>query len=201
MDSKRFDALARTVSGSLSRRWAMQAVAAAAVAATAERIGLVEPASAKRAKVLTTTEPEVQPENLFGCKNFGETCQGNDAVCCSGTCVGKKPKKKKKGKKTKDTRTCGDHNVGGCAGQDACTSTGVSCGDPGFNGVCFVTTGRASFCGRTGGTVPPGFSCTNCATDQDCVNLGWPSGSACLVCSTCQFTTTNSTACIGPAAG
>src|SRR4051812_26076954 len=189
MDSKRFDALARTVGEAVSRRRAIQAVAAAATTATAVRIGLTEPASARRAKASASSEPEVQPDNLFGCKNFGEQCKGDDSACCSGTCVGKKPKKKKNGKKTKDTRTCGDHNVGGCAGQNACSSTGVSCGDSGFNGVCFVPPGTASFCGRTGGTVPPGFSCTNCSTDQDCVNLGWPSGSACIACATCQFTT------------
>ncbi len=144
MDSKRFDALARAVGGSVSRRRALRVVATAALAVSAERIGLVEPASAKRATV-TVSEPEVQPENLFGCKNFGEKCKGDDSVCCSGTCVGKKPKKKKNSKKTKDTRTCGDHNVGGCAGQNACTSTGVACGDSGFNGVCFVTTGEPVF--------------------------------------------------------
>jgi hypothetical protein len=201
MDSKRFDALARTVGGSISRRRAMGVVATATVAAAAERIGLAEPASARRAGPNVTGQAEVQPENLFGCKNFGELCKGNASVCCSGSCVGKKPKKKKNGKKTKDTRTCGDHNVGGCAGQDACTSTGVSCGDSGVTGVCFLTTGQASFCGRPGGQVPPGFSCTNCNTDQDCVNLGWPSESACIVCSNCQFQTSNGTACVGPAAG
>lgn len=179
----------------------MSVVATATLAAVAERIGLSERASARRVTSTATSQTDVQIQNLFGCKNFGEACKGDNSSCCSGSCVGKAPRKKKNGKKTKDTRTCSDHNVGGCAGEDACTSTGVSCGNSGVKGVCFITTGQASFCGRPGGQVPPGFACINCNTDQDCLNVGWPSGSACIVCSNCQFQTTNGTACVGPAAG
>src|SRR5262245_49417008 len=98
MDSERFDTLARTVGDLLSRRAALRVVRTAVFGAAVKRVEVAQPVLAAKGSKVRAADV-VQTESLFGCKNVGELCKGNDSVCCSGTCVGKKPKKKKKGKK------------------------------------------------------------------------------------------------------
>jgi hypothetical protein len=205
MDSDRFDSLARSVGVTATRRAALRTLAVAAIGAAGVRFGTpAEPVGAEGARAGDGESEEVKPENLFGCKNEGDSCNGDGSQCCSGRCEGKKGKKGKKGKNGKkkkdrpDRSKCVSHNAGPCQkGQDACVQgqAAVSCGEN-IPGVCFQTTGKSEFCGRQG-QAPPGFACATCNNDQDCLNLGWPRDSACVVCTTmCGFTTT--TACVGP---
>jgi hypothetical protein len=106
--------------------------------------------------------------NAFGCVDVGGKCRGNSANCCSGICEGKKPKKGKK-----DKSTCLAHNVLDCpTGLDGCLESGVSCG---MDGVCWQTTGKASFCGTGDG------GCFACQKDVDCEPDFGP-GAACTLC-------------------
>ena len=191
MDAKRFDSLSRAIGLRRSRRGAFQALASAALGATAIKVSLsTEPAEAV----------QVTAERRFDCTAVGNSCKGNDSQCCSGRCKGKKGKKRKNGGRNRDTSQCVAHDQAECtSGQDTCdTGIAVACGFRGRGG-CFKTTGNASFCGQIEGPRPPRLNCENCTTDQDCEALGYGSGAACVVCnSECQFRNNNATACVGP---
>jgi hypothetical protein len=169
MDDRHFDIFARPLSGASARRGLVRGLAATMLGFATVRIpGAV--AGKKKRK-------ESQP-NAFGCLNVGQKCRGNDALCCSGICRGKKPKKGQK-----DKRTCAAHNTGGCiAEQDSCAlEQNVPCLS---NGGCLVTTGQATFCGELGGG-----TCIECTKDADCLLFG--PGAACVVCpSACHQDTT-----------
>jgi hypothetical protein len=110
--------------------------------------------------------------NAFGCVDVGQPCRGNDALCCSGLCGGKKPKHGQK-----DKRRCIAHNGGAChAEQDSCSPRLFPCG---VNGNCVRTTGQASFCGKGG-------VCEVCTKDEDCVALAYGPGAACIICANCD---------------
>jgi hypothetical protein len=128
-----------------------------------------------RKKKRKKKKPQV---NTFGCLDVGKACSGNDALCCSGVCQGKKPKKGKK-----DTSRCIAHNALDCqAGANSCAGGTVPCGTA---GACVVTTGTASFCSATGDG-----DCVACQTDADCEASRGP-GAACIVCpGNCPDTTT-----------
>jgi hypothetical protein len=201
MDIDRFDNLAQSVGATASRRQALRTLAMAAVSSVAVRLGVwPEPVDAEEDDV---DEGEIAPENLFGCKNVGDSCSDN-SDCCSNICKLQKKKKKKKGKKKKNKKgVCDDHNSGLCSGENACAGNDRQCGEQGLQGACYVTTGNAAFCGRVAPNRPPALTCANCLRDSDCVNAGYPAGSACVVCSNiCLFSgvSPNGTACVGPAA-
>jgi len=195
MDGKRFDSLARTIGRRRSRRGAIQALAAAALTAASVRVGLSEEPVAAA---------QVTTERRFGCSAVGDSCNGNDSNCCSGRCEGKKEKKKKKGKRDRkdrrDKSRCVAHDEGGCTGGEDTCSDGlqVACGRRG-DGACFQTTGNAGFCGQIDRGSPPSFACADCNRDQDCVDQGFGSDAACVICdSDCRFQNNNNTACVGP---
>jgi hypothetical protein len=106
--------------------------------------------------------------NAFGCVDVGQACRGNDANCCSGHCEGPAPKKGKK-----DTSTC-------VVGKVQCE----------LDGICFRTTGNASFCGKSA-------ECTACTNDADCDAEGFGPGAACIACISCDKD--GGTACVPPA--
>jgi hypothetical protein len=119
-----------------------------------------------------------------GCRRVGEGCR-SAAKCCSGVCRGPKGKK-----------TCRAHGVGTCRPeQDFCLEEDGFC-----NGtdecICLTTTGGALFCAAAGGI------CTVCERDRDCLELGFPPGSACVRLSggrcTDSCTETGGTICIAP---
>jgi hypothetical protein len=88
----------------------------------------------------------------FDCGHLGERCQGDtqgNAQCCSGICK---------------RHRCRAHDRGICkVGQNACGTTEMNCGVNGTGSCfCFVTTGKAPFCG--GDSVV--FACTR---DEQCV--------------------------------
>jgi hypothetical protein len=172
MDDSRFDHFTRSLTAGGSRRLLLR-LAAASLGIAVARV----PAAGAKGKKTTP--------NAYGCLNVGQLCKGNDALCCSGVCRGKKPKKGKK-----DKRKCAARNTGGCiAEQDSCAvDKNVPCLS---NGVCTRTTGEANFCARLGVG-----ECMECAKDADC--LLWGPGAACIVCPyACPQTTT---ACFAAAA-
>lgn len=168
MDATRFDQVIRALTVGASRRGLLRGLSGAALGAAASRLPGAAQARKKKRKKPTL--------NAFGCADVGQPCRGNDDVCCSGICGGKKPKKGKR-----DKRTCVAHNTGACeAGQDRCSqATPVVCG-PGA--ACVRTTGNASFCG----VIATG-ACTVCTSDRDCQTL-FGSEAACIVCATCPET-------------
>lgn len=109
--------------------------------------------------------------NAFGCLDVGVACRGNSGACCSGICLGKKPKRGKK-----DTSRCAAHNTGGCVIEnDSCglENPNIPCGVDGF---CVRTTGNADFCAN--------FllgACAACRRDEDCQGALGP-GAACMIC-------------------
>lgn len=144
-------------------------------------------------------EPPTPVVNEFGCLDVGQPCRGNSALCCSGVCQGKKPKKGKK-----DTRTCAAHHTGDCTPQrnycDAIPKVLALCNLPADTAFCTVTTGNAPFCASLLG-FDAAVHCQACAKDSDCLALGFPPGSACVQtggdCNACEAT--QDRACFPPA--
>lgn len=158
MDADRFDNALRVLATASPRRHLLFSLVSAISMAVTR---LPDEAHAKKRK-----KPK---PNSFGCLDVGKHCRGKDGKCCSGVCRGKRPKKDKK-----DRSKCVAHNVGVCqAGQDSCAAVDFPCGD---NGLCYQTTGKASFCGAIIGT-----GCADCTKDTDC-ELGSGLGAACVLC-------------------
>jgi hypothetical protein len=179
MDPKHFDNLSRYLSDASSRRSIFTRIAGAAVAAVAFQMPGMAGA---RNKKKTSKKLAL---NTFGCVDVGKACRGKDANCCSGICEGKKPKNGKK-----DKSRCVDHNVLGCqVEQDQCAGAPAQCGSSTM-GLCYRTTGNASYCGDLG-------SCFECKTDADCEAAGLLEGAACVICSECAQT--GGTACFAAA--
>jgi hypothetical protein len=191
MDAKRFDSLSRAVGRRRSRRGAVQTLATAALGAAAIRIGL---------STVPAEAAQVEVERRFNCIAVGDACKGNDSQCCSGKCKGKKSSGGGRKRNRRDKSRCVAHDQGSCtADQDTCESGRVACGR-GSNGGCLQTTGNAPFCGEVSriGTGPPLLGCEICEKDEDCVNLNYGSGAACVVCeSKCEAVNNKSTACAG----
>jgi len=128
--------------------------------------------------------------NEYGCVAVGKACRGNDSVCCSGICEGKKPKKGER-----DRSQCEAHDTGGCVkGQQSGFCLAGSMGLPcttsaGNTGTCETTTGNAGYCVHTGG-------CADCKTDSDChATMGNPLAA----CIRCAYGCPQGTACVAPA--
>jgi hypothetical protein len=102
----------------------------------------------------------------FTCRHVGSRCK-QASQCCSGICKRHK---------------CRAHDTGTCkAGQDACVTGLEVCGAA--SGVicnCFVTTGKASFCGLNGATP------STCTRDEECVTAKGE-GAACVACGDATF--------------
>lgn len=163
MDDRRFDTLTRKVQTLQSRRATLGHGLAAFIALGFAMNGGDVDARKKSQKKKRKT-PAV---NAYGCLDVGRPCGGNSALCCSGNCQGKKPKKGKR-----DTRICAAHNSLSCTdGQDSCIGGNKYCGT---TGICLQTTGQADYCGMMG-------ICANCQKDADCEATRGP-GAACVVC-------------------
>lgn len=149
----------------------------------------VQTAQAKKNKKKRRNKQNKPKNNSFGCLNVGQHCNGKDSKCCSGICQGKRPKKGKK-----DKSACVAHNVGPCQDAfDVCAGVAVPC-SAGNLGGCFKTTGNAPFCGV--GDTP----CVLCRRDDDCVQLGFGPGSACVVCNFLCAAESGGTMCIAAGA-
>ncbi len=145
---------------------------------------------APRPTTAGTRKKHKPKKNAYGCLNVGKPCRGKDRDCCSGRCDGKKP-----GSGEKDRSRCVAHHVGTCtpALDDCVSSVGTACNPDLPFAVCYRTTGKASFCGNAvvGG-------CIECRDDRHCESIGFPKGSACVVCPSCEGG--EGTACISPGA-
>lgn len=183
MDAKHVDALNRSLLVLPTRRDVMRGLTSVVLGLGMAR-GSFTADARKKHKNKSKRNGTVPQPNAYGCLSAGQPCLGQDELCCSGLCAGKKPKKGKP-----DKRTCAARNTGGCtAAQDSCAlNLNVPCLS---NGVCTRTTGEADFCARLGVG-----KCMTCAKDADCYLLG--PGAACIVC---DLICPGATACFAAAA-
>jgi hypothetical protein len=176
----RLGGLARTLTTG-SRRGLLAALAAGALASP-----LRNEATAEKRKKGKKRQPALQ-RNAFGCVELGKPCQGKDNNCCSGVCVGAKPKKGRK-----DASRCIAHDESSClVGQNATECGGqanIACTTSfGAQGSCLITTGQAPYCAED-------LACFPCRKDTDCL-LTCQKGAACIACAgLCPDT---GTACVG----
>jgi Conotoxin len=147
------------------------------------------------------------PFNVFGCLDVGQTCNGNNDLCCSGVCEGEKPKKGKQ-----DRSQCVAHNAGGCTPERSfCADnepfTASVCNLPVATDICLTTTGNAGFCTSLI-DFDAELNCRLCSRDTDCLAFGFPPGSACVLirpqeggqgCSNNSCAGTDQRACVAPA--
>jgi hypothetical protein len=172
MDESHFDTLVRRAASATSRRSFLGLTLGGLLAA----LGLTD-AAAKNGKRKKRKKRRKPVLNEFGCVDVGKACNGNDALCCSGICQGKKPKNGEK-----DKSRCVAHDTLGCTPERNNCVPGnpeVSlCNLPDPGGVCLTTTGNAGFCAVT--EFDAELFCQPCRTDQDCVKIGFKPGSACI---------------------
>lgn len=169
MTAHAFDIAMRRLHGVLTRRaFSSRALRAALALGLAGSSDLAEARKKrKRRKNKNRKRNPSLERNAFGCVDVGLPCRGDGTNCCSGLCEGSAPKAGKK-----DASRCVAHDVGGCLeNADFCTGLSPVCGT---EGVCFRTTGNASFCGNNA-------ICTTCTKDTDCEPDFGP-GAACIVC-------------------
>jgi hypothetical protein len=151
MDQQRLRALTRTLNGVPSRRDVLRGLAGTGLGLSLARLPVLVAASTR---------------NQYGCLNVGDRCR-RASQCCSGICTRENGKKK-----------CRAHHRSGCAETaDSCRKP-VSCAT---SGLCVRTTGKASFCGISGGV------CSGCTRDVECEPSYGP-GAACVVCAECTNT-------------
>lgn len=166
MDRSAFDRLARWIGADTSRRCVLRSAFAAALSGVTGTAPLgAETIAAKKGAKLK--------RNTYGCVDVGKPCRGRDAVCCSGICKGKRPKKGQR-----DRSKCVAHNVGGCTLDRAlCINpTLAACSK---TAKCLVTTGKAPFCAEN--DFSHEANCKPCGQDADCEAMGFGQGSACVL--------------------
>jgi hypothetical protein len=156
MDGSHFDHVVRSLSG--SRRWLLSG----ALALGAGWLGVSEVDAKKKRK------PKRPKPNGFGCLKVDAACK-TAGQCCSGVCAG-----------NQSNRKCAAHNAGICRPDgDFCLGAPQACKLLGERiAVCWLTTGKGSFCGDPGGEGPEAF-CRDCNRDPDCQEEFGP-GAACI---------------------
>lgn len=194
MDANRFDDVVRSLNEGSTRRGISRAFAGLGLAGViGPLLGFIDAEAKKKKK----KKPKL---NAFGCVNVGGACRGNDDLCCSGICEGKKPKK--------DKSKCVAHNTGGCTPPRSFCVTGspVSFCAPGEpDALCYATTGNAGYCASLVG-LSAEINCRVCNSDQECEAQGFPPGSACVIhtgdgCESCNgINGSEGTACVPPGA-
>jgi hypothetical protein len=186
MEAQRFDHLARSLARATVRRRLLFGLALSSVAGFVARVADNAEAKKKRKK----RKPKNAKPNAFGCLDVGDPCK-SVAQCCSGICEGKRGK-----------RTCRAHDTGTCKQgiKGACeTPLGeavlLKCNnDAGC--FCLQTTAGSNYCAAP----VRAEHCAVCATDADCLVLGYPPGSACAPVSQghCSGTCESGMACLVP---
>jgi hypothetical protein len=153
VDHNRFVAVTQSLISIPSRRHLLRGLAGAGLGLGVARL----PGSAE-AKKKGKKKPRKGRPNAFGCLEVGDPCR-NAAQCCSGICKGKK-----------GVRRCRAHDTGTCKqdGVLAPCNNRTNCG-------CFRTTAGSDICAEL---FPPS-DCAECQRDADCLDLGFPAGSAC----------------------
>lgn len=169
MNTIRIAAMTRSVTGVPSRRDVLRGLGGSAIGLVLARLPDTATAKKPRKKRVRV--------NAFGCVDVGKPCRGDNRLCCSGICQGKKPKEGRK-----DRSRCVAHGASTCqAGQrdaDQCSGAeNVVCttGTGAANGRCNTTTGNAPYCAAELYGEP-------CRKDADCrPNCG--EAAACILCS------------------
>lgn len=158
MDGVQFDRLSRTLA--TSRRAYLGGALALAFAWSNQ-------AASRAKKHRRKRRPKIGKPNAYGCLSVGAICK-HSSQCCSGVCSGKKHRRKCQ---AVGQGTCATEAPGVC---HASTPAITTCN----NAECWCarTTGDSAFCANAVGTV----NCDECRTDTDCVNRGFPAGSACV---------------------
>jgi hypothetical protein len=132
------------------------------VAQAASRRGVLRAGAGALAVTLGFARAEA---THFTCLHVGKRCRSK-SQCCSGICKRHK---------------CRGHDKGICkAGQDSCLGTVVCGAASGVICYCFVTTGKAPFCGLIGGTA------STCTRDEECVATKGE-GAACVPCGSATY--------------
>ncbi len=142
MDTRRFDALVRTLGTAGSRRSALRALLGAAFGVASGLLGLKDAAAA--------------------CATNGTRCgRARDAPCCSGIC------KRRRGTHKRFCRAA--PNQGICTTEtNACFGTSFPCqAGPTFSCNCYGTKSGTAFYGQNGA-----FCQDNCSTDAACAPRG-----------------------------
>jgi hypothetical protein len=161
MDGSEFDGLARTLAK--SRR----SLLGGGLVVAAGWLGTSGAGAKKRRK--KKRKPKNSKPNGYGCLNVGASCR-SEGQCCSGTCEGKKGRRK-----------CVAHDVAICqVDSDVCSGgQAVLCGTNNPLCACTLTTGNAPFCGDYAG-FPGETLCRDCSQDTDCEAEFGP-GAACVI--------------------
>jgi hypothetical protein len=178
MNAARFDTLLRPLSAPASRRGALAALASGLLAVGPLARGGQEAEAKKKHKKKKPSHTRKPSLNAFGCVDVGKACLGNDNLCCSGMCQGKKPKQGRK-----DKSTCVAHHTGDCSREKTfCTANLLDskCGPDGADAYCQTTTGNADFCANVENFSLMSSPCRSCSRDADCEAITGP-GSACVV--------------------
>ncbi len=155
MDGPRFDALARRLSATGSRRAALRALAASLVTFSLDwRIVQADHTPCTR-------------------KANGERCT-RGSECCSGRCKRKRGTNKRFCRKAPGQGIC-------TVVENICETQSVECNTPGTpQCVCFVAEDGFSFCGRNADIVE---RCFICDSDADCEKRdGGQPGDRCVYC-------------------
>jgi hypothetical protein len=189
MEAHRFDRLARSLGRAAMRRRLLIGLALSPLAGLVaiRNSEDVEARKRRKKKRKPRMKPRTAEPNEFGCLSVGDPCYGAEQ-CCSGVCSGKKGK-----------RTCRAHGTGTCnqeapgVCEEGPTPT-VLCN--GGSCWCLHTTAGSTFCGNTGAP----SNCADCQKDADCEELGFPSGSACVLYSGiyCSGCGEGAMACVAP---
>jgi hypothetical protein len=193
MPATRFDTLILSLAHAASRRLVLPRLTIATLSLAIASRESVWLAAARQKKNKNKKRKRRPNFNAFGCLNVGQACRGNDALCCSGICSGKRRRKGKRGRKGKRDRSrCVAHGERGClAGQQltGCGGMTVSCTTvTGLQGSCRTTTGNAGYCAGDG-------QCRPCTKDADCRPFCGPEA-ACTVCT--SVLCPGGTICVGP---
>jgi len=215
MNRNHFDALARSLGASASRRELGRTLAGGGLGAlVASAFGTLDVDAKQKPKRKKTRKkpkkkPQPQPEprsepqtppplvfNEYGCIEVGQPCRGDSALCCAGICQGAAPDEGQP-----DQSRCVPHDVGNCGQNAAGVCLAVNPALSLCNNAscfCFGTTAGSNVCGDSFG--PSGTRGAACQKDADCVALGFPAGSACAPVSegNCSGYTENGMACVTP---
>lgn len=163
MDANRFDALAKSLTVSVSRRTSLSGLIAGLVAPL-----LVDPAAATRRKRHGKDRHPDRDANHAARSGVGiekkkpKKKKKKNPAPCAAACAGKPP--------------CADNGCGNPC--ESCTGAGQTCGGGGVPGVCGCSPLNACPLGQNCGTVPDGcggtVSCGACTSPQTCGGGGTP---------------------------
>lgn len=186
MDHHRFATLARVLTSVPPRRHVLTGLAGLGLALGTSWLPDHTEAKKKRNKKRKRKKGKKskQPKpNKYGCLSVNVACKSAEA-CCTGICEGGKCR-------AHGTAACPQEKPGLCLADspmEAICSSANSC-------ACLETTGGSKYCGSLNVR-----ACADCRKDADCIDLGFPAGSACVPFETriCAGTCASDMMCVAP---